>query len=236
MPIICLPAHDRLMLNDYAQATRSEAPTAWALVFAAIYDPVVWLGERAGLRALRRELLAGAHGRTLEIGAGTGLNLPYYPGDLDDIVLLEPDAAMRTQLGQRFRNSGRAGHIIDAPAEHLPFGNASVDTVVSTFVLCTVDAPDRVLQEIARVLRPDGHLLIVEHVRSDALRLARWQDRLARPWRRFARGCRCNRATAALLAQCGFALDEVHEATWRAMPPIVRPLIAGRATIGANNV
>ena len=116
-----------------------------------------------------------------------------------------------------------------ALAEHLPFADGSVDTVVSTFVLCTVDAPDLVLREIARVLQPDGQLLIIEHVRSESPALARWQDRLVGPWRRFARGCRCNRATAELISSCGFELDHRREASWHGMPPIVRPLIVGRA-------
>jgi ubiquinone/menaquinone biosynthesis C-methylase UbiE len=223
------------MLDQVAEATHAETSTAWARVFAAIYDPFLWLGERAGARALRSELLASARGRTVEIGAGTGLNLPHYRSDVDDLVLLEPDAAMRARLERRLENSGQAGRVIDAPAEYLPFADGSVDTVVSTFVLCTVDAPDRALQEIHRILRPDGQFLFIEHVRSETPRLARWQDRLVRPWRRFARGCRCNRATAALIEHSGFELEQVHEASWHVMPPIVRPLVVGRATIGGNN-
>ena len=227
--------HHRRMLDEYTHATQSEAPGAWAHAFAALYNPSLWLGELAGMRARRRELLAHARGRTVEIGAGTGLNLPHYPSDVDDLVLLEPDTAMRAKLAERLRKSGGAGRVVDAPAEHLPFDDASVDTVVSTLVLCTVDAPDRALREIARVLRPDGQLLFIEHVRSETPRLARWQDRMVRPWRGFARGCRCNRATAPLIQQCGFALHDVHEASWRAMPPIVRPLVVARAVIGVNN-
>jgi SAM-dependent methyltransferase len=123
--------------------------------------------------------------------------------------------------------------VIDARAQRLPFGDQTIDTVVSTLVLCTVDAPDLALREIARVLRPDGQLLFIEHVRSDSPLLARWQDRLARPWQRFAEGCRCNRATVELMDACGFRLD-AHPAKWRAMPPIIRPLVVGRATIGAR--
>jgi SAM-dependent methyltransferase len=223
------------MRNDITQAPPSEISSAWARASAVVYDPFLWAGERAGVRSVRKQLLAKARGSTVEIGAGTGLNLPHYPDDLDELALVEPDPAMRSRLEKRLGDGGRRAGLVDAPAERLPFADASVDTVVSTFVLCTVDAPDVALREIARVLRPDGQLLFIEHVRSDSPRLARWQDRLARAWRRFGRGCRCNRATAELIVACGLELDEVRQASWRAMPPIVRPLVAGRARIGSSD-
>jgi len=219
-----------VMQNGITQVTPPRGSAAWARAFAVLYDPFLWAGERAGVRAHRTELLSRARGRTLEIGSGTGLNLPHYPDGLDELVLAEPDAAMRSGLERRLSRSGRRARLVDAPAERLPFADGSVDTVVSTFVLCTVDAPDLALQEIARVLRHDGQLLFIEHVRSDSPALARWQDRLAGPWRRFARGCRCNRATAELIVTCGLKLDQTSDGSWRAMPPIVRPLIAGRAS------
>jgi SAM-dependent methyltransferase len=178
---------------------------------------------------MRKDLLRGARGRTVEIGAGTGLNLPYYPTEVNELILVEPDGAMRPRLEKRSRRSGRAVRVVDGRGEELPFDDGSVDTVVSTFVLCTVDAPDVTLREIARVLRPDGQLLFIEHVRSESATLAAWQDRLAGAWRRFARGCRCNRAIAELIPACGLALDQVRGATWHAVPPIVRPLSTGRA-------
>jgi SAM-dependent methyltransferase len=221
--------------NGITQATPSSGSAAWARAFAVLYDPCLWVGERAGLRAHREELLSRARGCTVEIGGGTGLNLPYYPDDLDELVLIEPDAAMRTGLEKRLSRSGRRARLVDATAERLPFADDSVDTVVSTFVLCTVDAPDLALREIARVLRPDGQLLFIEHVRSESPTLAYWQDRLAGPWRRFAQGCRCNRATAELIVTCGLELEHVREASWHAMPPILRPLIAGRARKGGSD-
>jgi SAM-dependent methyltransferase len=207
---------------------------AWARVFAAIYEPLLWTGERAGMRRLRGDLLAQARGGTLEIGSGTGLNLTHYPDDLDSLVLAEPAAPMRKRLENAVRRSESEAKVIDAGAEQLPFGDATIDTVVSTLVLCTVDAPDAALREIGRVLRPDGQLLFIEHVRSDSPSLARWQDLLRRPWQRFAEGCRCNRATLELMDACGFRHD-AHPAAYRAMPPIVRPLVVGRATIGARS-
>jgi len=212
-----------------APTTPPEVSTAWARVFAAVYDPFLWLGERAGARALRQDILAGARGCTVDLGSGTGLNLPHYPNELDELVLAEPDPAMRSRLEKRLSRSNAPARLIDAPAERLPLDDGSVDTIVSTFVLCTVDDPELALREVRRVLRPGGQLLFIEHVRSESPRLAAWQRRLAGPWRSFARGCRCDRRTADLIAASGLTLDVVQQGTWRAMPPIVRPLIAGRA-------
>jgi ubiquinone/menaquinone biosynthesis C-methylase UbiE len=201
----------------------------WASVAAAVYDPFLWAAELAGMRSRRRALLTQVRGRVLEIGAGTGLNLAHYPDEVAELVLVEPDPAMRKRLSRRTGRIGRQTDVVDAGAEALPFADASFDTVVCTLVLCTVPSPDRALAEIARVLAPGGRLLFIEHVRADSRTLAGVQDRLLEPWRRFACGCRCNRATVELMRACGFAVD-VRRSAWRAMPPIVRPLMTGRAT------
>jgi ubiquinone/menaquinone biosynthesis C-methylase UbiE len=201
----------------------------WAPIGAVLYDPFVWVAELVGMRRGRRALLAQASGRVLEIGAGTGLNLAHYPEQLEQLVLVEPEAAMRQRLTRRIRRAGRQAAVVDAAAEALPFADGSFDTVVCTLVLCTVSAPDRALDEIRRVLRPDGRLLFIEHVRADSPTLAYLQDRLLEPWRWFACGCRCNRATVELMRTCGFQVD-VRRSSWHAMPPIVRPLMSGRAT------
>jgi ubiquinone/menaquinone biosynthesis C-methylase UbiE len=223
-----------------AVATRLDVMSAapalgrWQRLFATLYDPVLALGELTGLRRRRRELLAAAHGRVVELGAGTGLNLRHYPGGLDELLLVEPDPAMRRQLARRLRRTRRAAEIVGACAERLPFSDHSVDTVVATLVLCTVDDPGLALREITRVLRPDGKLLFLEHVRAPTPRLARWQQRLHEPWRHFACGCRCDRMTVELIRACGFEFDELAEAVWRSMPPIVRPLAIGQARLSAS--
>ena len=223
------------MQNSTESAQLVGGSGVWARASAVIYDPFLWAPELAGMRAHRRELLGRARGRTVEIGGGTGLNLSHYPDGLEELVVTEPDPAMRSKLEKKLKRTGGPARLVDAPAECLPFADRSVDTVVSTLVLCTVGAPDLALREITRVLADDGQLLFVEHVRSESPTLARWQDRLAGPWRGFARGCRCNRATAELMAACGLEVDEVRAAAWHAMPPIVRPLIIGRATKATGN-
>jgi SAM-dependent methyltransferase len=223
-----------LMQQHIAPVAPSAPATTWGHAFASLYDPFLWTGERAGVRQLRRTLLGQARGRTVDIGSGSGLNLPHFPDHLDELILAEPDPAMRARLTKRLNGARSLGRLIDAPAEQLPFADHSVDTVVSSFVLCTVTAPDVALREIARVLRHDGQLLFIEHVRSDSPTLARWQDRLDKPWRCFARGCRCNQATAQLIVACGFELATLRVASWRAMPPIVRPLVIGQARPRSN--
>ena len=199
---------------------------AWLRIMALVYDPFLWLGEMAGMRRRRSTLLGGARGRVVEIGAGTGLNIAHYPDGIAELVLIEPEPAMRRRLARRLQRPAR---IVDAPAERLPLADASVDTVVSTLVLCTVNDPEHALREIARVLRPNGQLLFIEHVRASSRFLAACQDNLLQPWRRFAGGCRCNRPTVELMRACGFAVA-ADDVVWRGMPPIVRPLMVGRAT------
>lgn len=191
---------------------------------AFIYDFSLAIGERRGMAARRGELLASARGRVLELGAGTGLNLRHYPDGVD-LVLSEPDPAMRGRLQRRA--AGRAT-VVDAGAERIPFPDDSFDTVVSTFVLCTVADPEAALAEVRRVLAPGGRLLLIEHVRADAPRLARRQDRLAGVWHAVAMGCRCNQPTVELLERAGLSL-ELATSRWRGMPSLVKPLVVGTA-------
>jgi ubiquinone/menaquinone biosynthesis C-methylase UbiE len=203
--------------------------TTWQRVFAALYDPFFWLSERAGLAARRRALIQQAAGRVLEIGAGTGLNARHYPGGVE-LVLSEPDELMADRLRDRVATLGRPVTVVLAGAEALPFADGEFDTVVSTLVLCTVPDLDTALREIHRVLKPGGRLLFMEHVRSESPRWARWQDRLNRPWRAFAEGCNCNRATLDVLARSPLGVSDVEHGVMPAMVPLIRPLATGSAT------
>jgi len=213
-----------------APAASAEAPEARGSWFTAlVYDPMLWLGERAGMAERRARLLAGARGAVLEIGAGTGLNLERYPAGVERLVLTEPEEHMAKRLARRVAAAGSEAEVVRASADALPFDDQSFDTVVSTMVLCTVPDPQAALGEISRVLRPGGRLLFCEHVRSEGERLARWQDRLHGPWAAFADGCRCNQPTPELLSDAGFAVEVSERDAWRRMPPLVRPLVAGHA-------
>lgn len=200
---------------------------------AAIYDPFLALGERRGSAARRAALLGGLRGRVLEIGAGTGLNLPHYPAGVDELVLTEPDAGMVARLRRRVARDGAAParvRVVPAPADSLWLPDGGFDAVVSTLVLCTVPDPAAALGEVTRVLRPGGRLVLLEHVLAGEPRLARRQRRLAGPWAAFAAGCRCDRDTVGLLRSAGYDVTGLRTATWRGMPRIVRPLVVGSAS------
>ena len=147
-------------------------------LFAALYDTVGKGSEEAGMRDERRQLLAAAQGATIEIGSGTGLNVQHYPDTVTRLVLTEPDRHMRVRLGRRVNALSLDAEIVDATAERLPFPDATFDTAVATLVLCTVTDQHVALREIARVLKPSGRLLFLEHVRSDDPKVAKWQDRI----------------------------------------------------------
>ncbi|MHB8656691.1 MAG: class I SAM-dependent methyltransferase [Solirubrobacteraceae bacterium] len=201
----------------------------WGRAFAALYDLAMANTEQAGLADRRRELLAGARGAVLELGAGTGVNLAHYPGGITELVLAEPEEPMARRLRARAGRAAIPLRVLRAPAESLPLPDSSFDAVVCTLVLCTVDDPAAALAECARVLRPGGHLLFLEHVRATEPRLARRQDLLHPLWVRFGHGCHCNRDTVTTIRSAGFELSELrHERVPRA-PSIVRPLVIGSA-------
>lgn len=200
---------------------------AWLI--AALYDRMAAASEREGLAARRRQLLAAARGRVLEVGAGTGLNLEHYPEGVAELVLVEPEPAMVRKLEERLRELGRTTQTVEASAEALPFPDSSFDTVVCTLVLCSVDDPSRALDELRRVLRPEGSLLFMEHVRSEDPATARLQDRINPVWRFVNNGCNCNKATLSLI-EGAFSVDEVERGEIPKAPRFVRPLVSGRAS------
>jgi ubiquinone/menaquinone biosynthesis C-methylase UbiE len=205
----------------------------WGRAFAALYDRLLGETEEAGLRDVRREVLAAASGRTIDIGAGTGVNLELFPDAVTELVLTEPDPHMAKRLSRKLSESSRPAEQVLAPAERLPFDDASFDTAVFTLVLCTVPDPRATLAEAARVLKPGGKLLFVEHVRSEDPGMARWQDRLEKPWRFVGDGCHCNRDTVATIEAAPFEVESVERGVLPKSPPIVRPLVRGSAVRAA---
>ena len=193
------------------------------------YDRHMAKVERAGLRALREELVAKASGQVLEIGAGTGANLPFYGPAVESLTVTEPEPAMLRRLQRSVRAQAPFARVLRAPAEDLPFEDSTFDVAVSTLVLCGVDDQPRALRELRRVLRPGGRLLFLEHVRSDDAGLARLQDRM-NGINRFLVGCECNRPTLGSIEGAGFTVTQLADTTaLPKVPRFVRPAIVGTA-------
>jgi ubiquinone/menaquinone biosynthesis C-methylase UbiE len=200
--------------------------------FALTYDRQMAKTEKAGLRAFRERLLAGASGDVLEIGGGTGANLPYYGPAVGSLTITEPHAPMLRRLERRAGERRPSARILRAPAEDLPFDDDTFDVAVSTLVLCGVDDQPRALRELRRVLRPGGRLLFIEHVRSGDPGTARLQDRLN--WlNRLVVCCDCNRPTLDSIRAAGFTVAQVEHTALPKAPPFVRPAIVGTATVPA---
>jgi len=196
-------------------------------LWAAGYDRCNAAAERGWTGRLRERLLTQARGDVLEIGGGTGANLPHYHS-VDQVTVAEPDTEMRARLERRLGGLDLQVDLSAAPAENLPFPDASFDTVISTLVLCTVDDPDRAVREIRRVLRPGGQFLFLEHGGATG-NLGKWQRRLDPAWTKVAAGCHLTRNVEHLLADHGFALHDVehHEPRGTAF---LKPFTMGVAT------
>ena len=214
----------------------------WGRAFARFYDRALKATEENGLGAMRVALLAEARGRVIEVGAGTGVNLDLYDENIEDLTLVEPDPHMAAQLRERLaapdrrlsttgRQASGGARLVDAPAEALPCADDTFDTAVATLVLCTIPDPGAALAELARVLKPGGRLLFIEHVRSDDPDSARWQDRLEKPWRFMADGCYCNRDTETTLGASAFTVERIEHGSMPKAMPLVRPLIRGTAIL-----
>lgn len=201
-------------------------------IFAAVYERLSAAMEKAGFAELRSELLADARGRVLEIGAGTGLNLDHYTGAVTELVLTEPDPHMAKRLRLRVAAAEAPFplEVVETAAEKIPFEDRSFDTVVATLVFCTIPNVAAAGAEIERLLRPEGRLLLLEHVRGGHEgRLTRWQDRMERPWGWFSGGCHPNRDTTAILSGRFDVSDLRRDKMPGKVPPIVRPMIVGSA-------
>jgi ubiquinone/menaquinone biosynthesis C-methylase UbiE len=159
------------------------------------------------LLPFRRQAVSAAEGRVLEIGIGSGLNLPLYGGVVSSVIGLEPSAELLRMARSRASAAAIPVALLDASAEAIPLEASSVDTVVTTWTLCTIPDLSRALAEMRRVLKPGGALLFVEHGRAPEPGIARWQDRLDPLWSHIAGGCHLNRKMDDLLIQAGFRID-----------------------------
>ncbi len=198
-------------------------------VFAAVYDRLTRSAERKFLGAHRARLGSRARGRVLDLGAGTGANFPYLDAGAD-LLAAEPDPYMLERARQHARALGRSVTFLADAAESLSLETASVDVVLATLVLCTVDDPARALGEIRRALRPGGRLLFLEHVRLEHPFWGRLQDAVTPLWSALCAGCHPNRDTVGAIQRAGFAIDEIEH---YAFGPIPGPLWACGVALSA---
>jgi ubiquinone/menaquinone biosynthesis C-methylase UbiE len=197
-------------------------------LMAAVYDRFMKVSEEACLGKWRAELLADLSGEVLEVGAGTGSTLSLYPKAVTRLVLAEPDPHMRRRLREKPRPAGV--EVSDASLEKLPFDDQSFDAVVCSLVLCSVRDQKAALAEIARVLRPGGRLVFLEHVAADGKpdRL-KWQGRIEPVWKHLMDNCHLTRRTEAAIAAAGLQIERIQRESIRKALPIVRPSIRGTA-------
>jgi ubiquinone/menaquinone biosynthesis C-methylase UbiE len=200
-------------------------------LFAAVYDRATAPAERAGLADRRRRLLAGATGRVLEIGGGTGANLAHYPEGLETVVVLEPDGAMRQRLLEKVPSATAPVEVHETAIEDGSLPADAFDTVVSTLTLCTVGDIDAALASIRRVLAPGGRVLFIEHVRARGLQgLA--QRASAPVWTRVAAGCHPDRDILAAMRANGFAVTDLDRFRIRLMiNPLINEAVQGTARL-----
>ena len=192
-----------------------------------IYDAFTAGLDRKGFGQRRDRQVAELRGDVLEVGAGTGLNLPRYRS-ADLLVALEPHRTYSRRLRARAGAAHVPVEVVAGTAEELPFPDESFDNVVTTLSLCSVGDLDVALAEIRRVLRPGGALHFLEHVRGEGA-TARWQDRLTPIQRRIADGCHLNRDTAAAILRAGFEITELERFAMPAGASVIRPAIQGTA-------
>jgi len=168
------------------------------------------------LAPYRARTIAAARGRVLEIGVGSGLNLPLYGPEVSEIVAIDPSAELLALAG---RHADPRTTLITASAEALPFAKVSFDSVVTTWTLCSIPSAAQALREVHRVLRPDGRLLFAEHGLAPEPGVARWQHRLTPCWRCLAGGCHLDRDIHRLIAAAGFRIDSIETGYLQAKTP-----------------
>ena len=200
-------------------------------IFARLYPRISHTAELAGATEHRRKLLSDLHGRVIEVGAGHGLNFAYYPDTVTQVVAVEPEPYLRRLAGEAAQRAPVEVEVIDGTAEALPVGDGEFDAAVASLVLCSVADQRVALDEVGRVLRPEGELRFYEHVVSTRPGWARFQRALdATIYPPLAGGCHCARDTGAAIRRAGFAVEREERLVLKASPVVPAiPHIIGTA-------
>ena len=176
--------------------------------------------RQRNLAAYRARIVPAAQGRVLEIGIGSGLNLPYYSTTVEQIIGLDPSPKLLAIAREAARRTSIPLELIENSAETIPLYNSSIDTVVTSWTMCSIPDVQRALGEMRRILKPEGRLLFVEHGRSPDPDIRRWQDRLTPVWRRVGGGCHLNRAIGELIEEAGFRIERLETGYMRGPKPM----------------
>lgn len=187
------------------------------------------MGDDEQVKVLRTRTLAGATGRVLELGFGTGLNLPHYPPGVKRLVAVDPNPGMAALARERMASAGIEVEHHQTTAEQLPFDAASFDSVVCTLTLCSIPDVAASLAEVYRVLRPGGQFLFCEHGLHADPGMRKWQNRLDPLWKVVFDGCHINRDIARLIEDAGLVLDPLEHPEMKAMPKVAAWFYLGRA-------
>jgi ubiquinone/menaquinone biosynthesis C-methylase UbiE len=179
-----------------------------------------WSMRQKNLAAYRARIIPAAEGRVLEIGIGSGLNLPFYSRNVARVIGLEPSPRLLAMARRVERTGNGSVEFIEGSAEAIPLKDASVDTVVTTWTLCSIPDLLRALRDMRRVLRPGGRLLFVEHGLAPDPNVIWWQDRLTPVWKRLGGGCHLNRAIGTLIEGAGFQFDRLQTGYMRGPKPM----------------
>jgi ubiquinone/menaquinone biosynthesis C-methylase UbiE len=169
----------------------------------------------------RRRVLSAAEGRVLEVGIGSGLNLPLYPAAVREVIGLDPSPKLLEMARRAADRSALPVSLIEDTAEAIPLDSGSVDTVVTTWTLCSIHRAEQALGEMRRILRPGGQLLFVEHGLSPEQAVRRWQDRLTPLWKRIGGGCHLNRPVRTLVENAGFSIARIETGYAKGPRPMV---------------
>lgn len=195
-------------------------------IFPRLMD---WIMGGTGFQRLRNEVLQSARGDVLEIGLGTGLNLPHYPVGVSQLRAVDPAPLLPNRVAERSARAPFPVEFSRTGAEHLPYDDHSFDYVVSTWTLCTIPDPVLALQEVRRVLKPTGRLLFLEHGRSDETTIATWQDRLNPIQNVIGCGCNLNRRIDQLISEAGLHILQLDRFAMEGVPRIMGELYRGIA-------
>jgi ubiquinone/menaquinone biosynthesis C-methylase UbiE len=223
----------RLPIDRYPAVRWAFGPDATAMSFyqRRILPHLVHLSMRqATFAAYRKRIVPAAEGRVLEIGVGSGLNLPFYSERATQLIGLDPSATLLSMAGKATDRIARRVELLKGSAEAIPLDPKTIDTVVITWTLCSVPDVTGALREMRRVLRTDGRLLFIEHGRSPDADVRRWQDRLTPLWKRIGGGCHLNRPVPELIASAGFHIERIETGYMKGPKPMTF-MYEGRARL-----